>query len=194
MRGVSEFISYTFIILLSFVALTIFVTLIYGYYNHITETNIQVSLKQIAAQTADDILYLYDQGKESDATPLNSTSIILSTVDLNYPNQVGNRNFEVELVSSPGIWNVITNLTIGGMNVTIRKESTSGAKVIAKITQRPIVSYEHAVANVPIVLQGKYRSGGNDTLRLVRYNYNGALEDVIILGNSSIIIGITSIN
>ena len=193
MKGISQFISYTFLILLSFVALTIFVTLIYGYYNHITRTNIQVSLKQVAAQTADNILYLYDQGEESDAAPTNSASIILSSVDLNYPNQVGNRNFEVELVSTPGIWNVVTKFTIGGANATIRKESTSGAKIIAKTTQKPIESYEYAVANVPIKLQGKYRSGDDDILRLVRYNYNGTLEDIIILGGSSIIIGITSI-
>jgi len=194
MKGASEFISYTFIILLSFVALTMFVTLIYGYYNHIIRTNIQVGLKQIATQTADNILYLYDQGKGLDAAPVNSTSITLSSVDLNYPIQVVDRNFEVELVSTPEIWNVITNFTIGGVNATIRKESTSGAKIITKTTQKPILSYEHAVPNVPIILQGKYRSGGNDTLMLVRYNYNGTLEDVIILGNSSIIIGITSIN
>jgi len=150
-------------------------------------------LKQIAAQTADNILYLYDQAKESDASPTNSTSIILSSIDLNYPNQVVDRNFEVELVSSPGIWNVVTNITIDDVNATIRKESTSGAKIIAKTTQKPIVSYEHDVANVPIGLQGKYRSGDDDTLRLVRYNYNDSLEDVIILGNSSIIIGISSI-
>ena len=194
MKGASEFISYTFIILLSFVALTIFVTLIYGYYNHITETNIQVGLKQIATQTADNIFYLYDQAKESDAAPGNSTSITLSSVDLNYPTQIGDRNFEVELVSTPGIWNVITNFTIEDVNATIRIESISGAKILAKTTQRPVFSYEHAVPNVPIKLQGKYRSGGNDTLTLVRYNYNGTLDDVIILGNSSIIIGITSIN
>jgi len=168
--------------------------LIYGYYNRVLETNIQVSLKQIAVQTADSVLYLYDQAKESDANPGNSTSITLSSIDLNYPNQVADRNFEVELVSSSGIWSVITDLTVDNMNATIRKESTSGAKVIAKTVQKPLVSYEHDVVNVPIKLQGKYRSGGNDTLMLVRYNYNDTLEDIITLGNPGVIIGITSIN
>ena len=194
MKGLSRFVTYSLIILSSFVALTFFTTLIYGYYNRVLKTNIQVSLKQIAGQTTDNILYLYNQAKEFDATPTNSTSITLAVIDLNYPNQVVDRNFEVELVPSPGIWNVITGLTINNANATIRKESTSGAKIIAKTTQKPIVSYEYDVANIPIKLQGKYRSGGSDTLRLVRYNYNGILEDVIILGNSSIIIGITSIN
>jgi len=193
MKGISRFVTYSLIILSSFIVLTFFITLMYDYYDRVLETNIQVSLKQIAVRTADNILYLYDQAKESDASPANSTSITLSSIDLNYPDQVVDRNFEVELVPSPGIWNVITNLTIDGLNATILKEFTSGSKVIAKTTQRPILSYEYDVANVPIKLQGKFRSGGNDTLRLVRYNYNDALEDIIILGNSSIIIGITSI-
>ena len=193
MKGISRFVTYALIILSSFVVLIFFTTLIYDYYDRVLKINIQVSLKQVAAQTADNILYLYDQAKESDASPTNSTSITLSNIDLNYPNQVVDRNFEVELLSSPGIWNVITNLTIDNVNATIRKESISGTKIIAKTTQKPLVSYEYDVANVPIKLQGKYRSGGNDTLRLVRYNYADSLEDVIILGNSSIIIEITSI-
>ncbi len=193
MKGISRFITYSLVILSSFVVLTLFTTLIYSYYNRVLETNIQVSLKQIAVQTADSILYLYEQAEESDASPVNSTSTTLSNIDLNYPNRVEDRNFEIELMSSPGIWNVITNLTINNVNATILKESTSGTKIIAKTTQKPIVSYEYDITNVPIKLQGKYRSGGNDTLRLVRYNYNGSLEDIIILGNSSIIIGITSI-
>jgi len=174
--------------------MTLLTILIYGYYNHVLKTNIQVSLKQIAAQTSDTILYLYDQAKESDAILPNSSSIILSSIDLNYPNQISGKNFEVELISSPGIWNEITNITISNVNATITKETTSGTKIIAKTKQNPIVSYEYDVPNVPIKLQGKYTSGGNDTLSLVRYNYNGTIEDVIILGNSSIIIGITSIN
>jgi hypothetical protein len=151
-------------------------------------------LKEISAQTSDSILYLYNQAKESDASPKNSSSVILSSIDLKYPNQISGKNFEVELISSPGIWNQITNITINNANATILKETSSGAKIIAKTKQDPIISYEYDVPNVPIRLQGKYTPGGNDTLSLVRYNYNGTVEDVIILGNSSVIIGITSIN
>lgn len=194
MKGASRFVTYALIILSSFIMLTFFTTLIYAYYNQVLKTNIQAGLKQIAAQTSESIIYLYDRGKESDASPMNSTSVTLSNIDLNYPNQVIERNFEVNLIPSPGLWSLITNITINNVNASIRSESISGAKVIAKTTQSPIVSYEYDVANVPVKLQGKYRSGGNDTLRLIRYNHNGTQEDIVILGNSSIIIGITSIN
>jgi len=173
--------------------ITVFSTLIYGYYDQVLRSNIRASLKQIAIQTALSITKLYNLGKEFDATPENSSSIIISDIDLNYPNKVSGKNFEVELTSSPGIWNIVTNLTISGENVTIKKETTSGAKIIVKTTQRPFESYEHDLSNVPIVLQGKFRSGENDILRLVRYNYNRVVNDTIVLGESDIIIGITSI-
>lgn len=176
-----------------FIIVTIFSTLIYGYYDQVLRSNIRASLKQVAIQTSLSITKLYNLGKESDAAPVNSSSIIISDINLNYPNRVSGKNFEVELTSSPGIWSMVTNLTIDGKNVTIKKETTSGAKIIAKTTQRPFLSYEYDVPNVPIVLQGKFRSGENDTLRLVRYNYNGVVNDTIVLGASDIIIGITSI-
>ena len=193
MKGVSKFVSYSFMILISFVALGVFVTLIYGYYNHVIRTNIQVGLKQIATRTSDKILYLYDQARQSDASPVSSTSVVISNIDLNYPAQVMDRNFEVELLSSPGIWNVITSITIEGENATIKKETSSSTKIIAKTTQKPIITYEYDVPNIPIRLQGKYSSGDDDILKLVRYNYNNNLEDTIILGDSTIIIGISSI-
>jgi hypothetical protein len=112
---------------------------------------------------------------------------------LNYPEKISGRNFEVELVSSPGIWNVITNLIIGDKIGTINKEAASGSKIIAKTTQKPFITYEYDVPNIPIKLQGKFKSGVNDTLKLVRYNYNGTIENVIILGESNIVISITGI-
>jgi hypothetical protein len=194
MKGISKFVDYSLIILFGFVVVTLFTVLIYGYYDNVLKTNIQVSLKQVAAQTSETILYLYDQAKESNSSPKNSSSITLSSVDLNYPNQIAGKNYELELISSPGIWNQITNVTINNLNVTVLKETSSGAKIIAKTRQKPLISYEYDIPNIPIRLQGKYTSGSNATLSLVRYNYNGTVEDVIILGNSTIIIKITTIN
>ena len=194
MKGVSSFISYALTILFGFVILIFFTYAIYSYYDQLTRSNIKAGLKQITIQTTNSIIKLYDLGKESDVSPSNSSSIIISDIDLNYPEEVSGKSFEVELVSTPGIWNMITSFTIAGKNATIRKESSSGAKVIAKTTQRPFITYEHDVPNIPIVLQGKFRSGQNDTLRLVRYNYNESINNMIILGESDIIVGITSVS
>jgi hypothetical protein len=193
MKGISKFISYAITILFGFTILIFFSTLIYNYYDDILKNTMKAELKQICIQTTNSIIQLYNKAKEFKAVPKESSSITISSIDLNYPNKLEGKNFEIELLSSPGIWNLITNITIEGKNVTISKETGSSSKIIAKTTQKPIIVYEHDIPNIPIVLQGKFRSGGNDTLKIIRYNYNGVVEDRVIIGESEIIVGITSI-
>ena len=193
MKGISNFVSYTFTILFGFTILILFTSLIYSFYDQVQKTSITASLKQVSIQTTGSIVQFYNLGKEFNTNPANSTSIIISNISLNYPEKIGDKNYEVELLSSPGIWNSITNFTIDSRNVTVIKETKSSSKIIARTTQRPFITYEQDLPNIPIILQGKFRSGENDILILVRYNYNGTIEDRIILGQSDIIVGITSI-
>jgi hypothetical protein len=194
MKGVSNFITYSITILLGFLILTSFSLLIYGYYDQVSKSNIEVSLKQVCIQTLTGIIDLYNKGKNSDVIPENSSSIVLSEIELNYPDKISNKNFEIELVMSPGIWNTISNLTDNEESVEVRKEISSGSKIIARTTQRPFVEYVYDIPNIPLYLQGKFRSGENDILRLIRYNYNGQIQETVILGESEIIVGINSIN
>jgi len=193
MKGISNFVSYTFTILFGFTILILFSSLIYSFYDQVQKTSITASLKQVSIQTADEIIKLYNLGKEFKANPTNSTTIIISNISLNYPQKISDKNYEIELSSSPGIWNSIINFTVNGENATIVKETESSSKIIARTTQRPFVTYEYDLPNLPIMLQGKFRSGDNDILKHVRYNYNGTIEDRIILGESDIIVGIISI-
>jgi hypothetical protein len=191
MKGLSNYISHALIVMLGFIIVTFFTTALYRIYDKILVSNMQAGLKQVTIQTMSGINYLYDESKKSNAAPTNSSSVVISDITLNYPEKISGRNFEVELISSPGIWNVITNLVIGDTIATINKETESGSKIIAKTTQKPLITYEYDAPNIPVKLQGKFKSGVNDTLRVVRYNYNGTIENIIILGESNIIIGIT---
>lgn len=193
MKGISKFVSYSLTVLIGFIVLAFFVSLINSYYKQAIKSNIKASLKEVALQTSDGIAKLYEIAKKTNAYPENSSSLVLSSIELNYPEKVAGKNYEVNLVSSPGIWNVITNFTVNGKNVTIKKEMNSGGKVTVRTTQIPIIEYEYDLPNMPLLLEGSFRSGGNDTLRLVRFNYNGSVNDCVILGDSNLIVGITSI-
>jgi hypothetical protein len=193
MKGISNFVSYTFAILFGFVILILFSSLVYSFYDQVLKNSITRNLKDISIQTSTGIIQLYNLGREFKANPANSTSILISNISLNYPEKIGDKNYEIELLTSPGIWNSLINFTISGKNETIVKELASSSKIIAKTTQRPFITYEYDLPNMPIILQGKFRSGENDILKLVRYNYNGTIQDTIILGQSDIIIGISSI-
>ncbi len=193
MKGVSSFIKYSLTVLISFLILTFFVALINNYYKQVSESNLKEGLKEVALQTANAITQLYDVAKKTNARPENSSSITISSMNLNYPDNINGKSFEVDLVSSPGIWNLVMNITINGKNVTIMKETNSGSKVIVKTIQKPFVEYEYELPNMPLILEGKFKSGGNSTLKLVRFNFNGTINDCIILGDSSIIVGVTNI-
>ncbi len=194
MKGVSRFVAYTFVILFGFVILSLFAGLIYGYYDRVLKINIEAGLRQIAIETTGQITKIYDLAKDSDAVPANSSLIIIADLDLKYPNKISGKNYEIQLISSPGIWTQIQTFTINNESVTIRKETISGSKVIARTTQTPVVTFELPIPNIPIHIEGGYRSGENATLKYVRYNYNGSVNDTIVFGESGIILGVTKIN
>lgn len=193
MKGVSKFLSYTFLILLGFVMLTLFTITIYSYYNNILRKNIDVGLKQIAVQTSTEIIKLYDIGKSSNARPSNASLILISQIDLNYPTKISQKNYEVQLISSPGIWTQIKSFKIDNLTATIKDEKISGSRAVVRTTQSPIVSYDFQISNIPVPIQGVFRSGENSTLKYVRYNYNGTINDTIVLGESGLIIGVAKI-
>jgi hypothetical protein len=176
------------------VTLSLFSVLIYSYYDNTVRSNIETAFKQLATQTTGEIIKTYIVWSKSEASPENASLIILSNVSLSYPDKIAGRSYEVQLISSPGIWNVIQNLTISGQEATVKKEVNSGSKILLKTTQRPFVTYEYDIPNIPITLQGSFKSGMNDMLRYVRYNYNGTINDRIMLGEDNIIIGVVDIH
>ncbi len=193
MKGLSKFVEYAFIILFGFTVLSLLTSMIYTYYNKTLERNINSGLKQVALQTSDAILKLYDTGQDIKAEPENASAVIVANMDINYPNNIGGRNFEVDLISSPGIWVQVTNLTIDSEDANIRKETSSGAKILVKTTQDPFLSYEYPLPNIAIDIQGKYTSGSNDTLSYIKYNYLGTEHDIIVLGDFDFIVGVDTI-
>jgi len=193
MKGLSKFVEYTFLILFGFTVLSLLTSMIYSYYSKTLERNINTGLKQTALQTSEAILKLYNTGQDVKAEPENASTIIVAAMDINYPNNIGGRNFEVDLISSPGIWVQVTNLTIDSEDANIRKETSSGAKILVKTTQDPFLSYEYPLANIAIEIQGKYTAGSNDTLSYIRYNYLGTEYDVIVLGDFDFIVGVDTI-
>ena len=172
MKGVSSFIKYSLTVLIGFLILTFFVALINNYYKQVSESNLKEGLKEVALQTANAITQLYDVAKKTNARPENSSSITISSMNLNYPDNINGKSFEVDLVSSPGIWNLVMNITINGKNVTIMKETNSGSKVIVKTIQKPFVEYEYELPNLPLILEGKFKSGGSSCRIGIKDHHN----------------------
>jgi len=188
-KGQSKIIEYVFVIFLSVIVILAISITVYSFYRVSLENSIRSELEQIAIETSQNIMELYESGKKSNAIPQINSSLLLGEVEMSLPSQVSKRNYRIELVTASDLWIYITNLTINQTNVSAITD-TSGAKVIVKTTQDPKVEVEESIPNIDAIIEGMSENG-NGLLRYYRYNLNGNITDAIILGNNDIFIQVT---
>ena len=192
MKGEAHFVEYTLVTLLSVVLIIGITLLAFSFYRTINENEIKQELRQISAQVSDNVVKLYDTARSSKAQPANYTSVLISEVDLNLPNKVANKNYDVVLVSASQLTPLITLVTIDGANVSTII-SNSNARVIGRTDSDPDVEVEYDIPNIDISVQGKASNGQNTTLRYYKYNINGTVYDTIVLGSLDVLVNIGSV-
>jgi len=192
-KGQAKLIGYVITILLTVIILTSITMLMYVFYNNTVKTEIEQSLRQLAIQTSDSIVRIYERVKDVSAQPGNYTTTLLHESELNFPTAVSNKNYEIILVTANPIWSNIKNITIGNTSITPVLK-TSGAKVIAQTTQDPIVSVEIDIPNINVVVEGRSENGRGGKLKYYRHNINGTIYDIITLGEPGIIVSITNVS
>ena len=191
-KGQANLIQYVLTILLSVLVLVSVSSLFYSFYMNSIKADIRESLNQLAVQTSDAIITIYNDAKNTNYSPNNYTSIMIKEVDMNYPSSVSNRNYEISLVTSSQLWVYVKTVTIGGKNVTVIPK-TSGTKVVARTIQDPKITVEYDVPNVDVGVMGACRNGVNPTLKYYRYNINGVNYDLIVLSEAGILAKITGV-
>jgi hypothetical protein len=184
---------YILTIFFSLIVLLVVSSLIYAFYNSVLTQDITKSLNEINSEVSSAIYKVYQEGKVSTASPANSTSVLLATVNLNLPQKVTNRNYEVDLIPINPLFATIANVTSGGLNITTLIQG-SGSKIVSKTTDDPKISISKDLANINANVQGTVLSGVNATLKYYRYNFNGIIYDKIILGEQGITIDINQMS
>ena len=166
--------------------------LVFSLQNSALENSIRASLTQLAIQTSDSIVRLYDTSKDSKFSPTTNSTVLLSVLDLKLPNDVGKRTYSIELISANSIWSQVTSVSADQTNLTATNgsviETPSYSRIIAKTLQPPLVTIEYVIPNIPVVLQGSSENGFFDELRYYRVNFNGNVTDRIALGNNTLLI------
>ena len=193
MKGQSPLIGYLFTVLFSILVLAGMSLLIYSFYANAIQQEVRSELTQIATGVKDTLSKVYDLGKNSNSQPVNQSSILIAEVPLNLPKKIANLNYEVDLITANKLFSYIQSATLNGTNITGVKSSGIG-KIVAKTTQDPEISIEFDLPNIDATIQGKVINGVNDVLKYYRNNENATIYDTVILGQSDIIIRITSIS
>lgn len=190
MKGASSLLTYILIFVISITALTIFTLMVISYYRNTSRALIEANFKQLAVYTSAEIVKMYNENSKSTTIPEKNTVIVLSNITLNYPQKVGGSTYQIEFISNTGIWNFV-NFSSESKLV---KEEISSNKIYLKTLQEPFVEYYFSIPNIPVELQGSFKSGKLPLLRYIRYNYNGTTYDRMILGEDEIIVGLLSIS
>ena len=193
MKGQSKLVEHILTVFLSILVLVGISALVYTFYKTALEREIRAELTQIAVQIKDNVIKLYDSGKNSKVHPSNFTSVRIGEVDLNLPDAVAKQNYEVSLITASSLYSYVTTATIGGVNISGVKQA-SGAKIVAKTIQDPVVTVEFDLPNIDVGVQGRIKNGADDVLGYYRYNQNTTEYDAVILGQPDIIVRISSIS
>lgn len=191
MKGISSFIEYTLVIALGAVLLSIAAYMAYSFYNTALENSVRNELKQVAIQTSESVLKLYEIGKNSKINPPLNATVLIATETIPLPSDLAGKNYKITLVPSSTLWAAINNITVN--QVTMPYTTATNANVQAESTQYPLVSVTQDMPNLDIYVQGSSRIT-NSTLAYYRYNINGNISDVIMLGTSNVFIQVQEVS
>jgi len=192
-KGQSEIVDTVIAVLFGVVVLITISATAYNLYNTQLSGEVENNLKQIGVGISNNIMKLYDTGKQSKYSPGTNQSAKLSEINLKLPSQVSGRNYEVIFVEANPIWIQISNISISGLSPA-SVITGPGAKIILRTTQTPKITVEQEIPNVDIPIQGKSENGLNSTLAYYRYSLNGAIKDKILIGSYDIIVDIVSVS
>jgi hypothetical protein len=190
--GQAEIIGNVFMVFLGVAFLTLISILSYTLYTNQIRVEVENNLKQIGIGISNNVLKLYEIGKNSKYYPGINESKKIAEIDLKLPPKVSGRNYEIFLITTNPIWIQISNMSID--NSSISSVISYGTKILLRTTQPPEVTVEVDVPNIDVYVQGKSENGLDGSLSYYRYNINGSIKDNIILGKQDIIIDISEVS
>lgn len=192
MKGISSIIGYTLALLISVIVVSGVAVLVLNIQNQVVEDQVRRDLGQVASQTSEQITELYTLTRFSKTSPGSSSSVLLADVSLNLPSKVASKSYKIGLLSASDVLSQIENVTVDGENVTTQNIPPLG-KIVAETTEEPFVSVEYDIPSIGIDFQGSVGDPANATLKYYRYNPNGTVVDVIVLGDPDLIGQITQV-
>jgi hypothetical protein len=191
-KAQTQIIGNIFMVLLSVVFLTVISILSYSLYTTQLKSEIENNLRQIGTEISKSIIKLYEIGKNSKYSPNENESAKLAEIELKLPSRISGKNYEIFLVANPiliQISNISVNESSPPYTLTLY-----GTKIVLRTTQSPEVFVEVDVPNIGAYVQGKSENGLNSSLAYYRYNLNGTIKDIILLGPQDIIIDIGKVS
>jgi hypothetical protein len=193
-KSQAEIVENVFTVFFGVILLTAISTIAYNLYMNQLKSEIENNLKQLAIDILNNILKLYETGKNSRYSPRLNETAKLAEVDLNLPSKVSGRNYEAFLIAANPLWVQISNLTVDEVPPEALVITSPGAKIVLRTTEFPKVTVEQEVPNIDVLTQGKIENGLDSKLSYYRCNFNNTIKDYIVLGKQDLIVDIIKVS
>jgi hypothetical protein len=152
----------------------------------IVESKIKEEFELISQQLLTAISRTVELGEKNSIAPKVNETLLLGVFDLQLPQKIVGKNYEIELISGSKIWVNVQNFTFNGEEVNYRSEGPN-AKIAMRTLEEPKISLEQSLPNFGIELEGKFKSGMPGVIRYYRYNLDGKIYDAIVLSSHLIV-------
>lgn len=176
-KGQSILISHAAFLAVGVTALIIISSMIWSVHDSILKEETRKDLSRASETVANEIVKLYTL-KNSPAKPDANKSMLLGESSINLQQKAGGKQYTIELLSSGQI--IISNMSEG--NIT-----KYASQITASVPGMMQVNY--TLYNMDSRMQGYGFGDAPIVLRYYRLNYNGTIEDRIVLNGGLAISG-----
>ncbi len=153
---------------------------------------LKAELNLISLRISNEIIKAYGIAREVSYVPENFSVFLIYEKNLELPNSLKGRSYEIYLINANPIWVSISNVSSEGKDIRTKIKS-GGIKLIGRIIQDPKIEIEKNLPNIDVIVEGKIESGGSYNFKYYRVNFNNKSFEFALIGNYNILAKITNI-
>lgn len=175
-KGLSSFVSHILALAISIIILSIIASNLFGYYRDTVEQSQRTQTRIVGGEIGQNIIRLYTNYRGSEVKIGRGEDLVLGKIKLSIPQKISGRSYIIELQDNDEEW-IEANVQNGVAKDTERQYAGIEVRTMAS---KPIVE-TYYLNNIGIELEGKVRKTDEILLKYIRENFNGTLEDKIVM-------------
>lgn len=181
-KGVSDYVSHILAIAIALVILGLIASSMYDYYTDLVVESQRSEAETLSENIGDSILRLYSRYNGHGTVPEEGENITLATAEVDTPDRVAGRNYDIYLNSSRAYW--IDARLESASNISLIDAERPTAKIIVEVTDFPEKRYEYGLYNIEVDMKGRVSRPDGVVLRYMRENVGGNVIDTIKMSRS----------
>ncbi len=176
-KGLSDYISHILAIAIAFLILSLVASSMYDYYVNLTLESQRSEATAVSEDIAERMMDMYSEYRDKEIIPGPGEKEVLKSVELDVPDNIGGRNYDIRLNSSNQHWIEAEIVTTSEISIVDSRRPT--ARIVVEVTEFPEETYTYHLYNIETGLDGEARNPDRIRLEYIRKRENDKTMDTI---------------